>query len=247
MILPKRLDTLALKFLESHGYVKLRGNDSLSLQRRKLLLNSSRDKPVDLLLDVGANAGQYGTTMRSIGFQGKILSFEPMSQAYERLLQVAQQDHDWQTVNYGLGDIDEKRMLHISENSVSSSVLDMMSAHLSAAPRSKYVASEEIVVRRLDDVFSELAGHAQSIWLKLDVQGFEDRVLRGAEQSLPKTDFIQIELSLKSLYAQQTTYLQMCAYLEQRGFNLIGLEPGFTDPSTGRLLQADGIFRRHDR
>jgi hypothetical protein len=80
--------------------------------------------------------------------------------------------------------------------------------------------------------------------LKIDTQGYEMAVLRGAEKMLPRLAGVQLELSLAPLYEGQTLYLELIDWLRARGFDLWSVIPGFVDPSSGRMLQFDGVFFR---
>ncbi|MBK6912274.1 MAG: FkbM family methyltransferase [Ignavibacteriales bacterium] len=82
----------------------------------------------------------------------------------------------------------------------------------------------------------------ESILLKLDAQGFEKRILEGAQQSIDKINCIQIELSFQPLYGGSSNYLEMINYLDTLGFEICGIEPGFQDNKTGKLYQFDGFF-----
>jgi FkbM family methyltransferase len=241
MLLPKRLDVRVRQFLESRGYVLLRGEDSFALERRKHIIEA---RNIDLFLDVGANTGQYGKSLRQLGYKGRIVSFEPMRSAFESLNQEALNDQLWEVRPHGLGEQNQDVFLNISGNSISSSVLDMLPIHESLAPKSRYVNKEMISVKPLDAIFEVIRGDSRAIWLKIDVQGFEDRVLKGATKSIGFIDCIQIELSLRPLYKGQLNYIAICQMLDGLGFDLIGIEPGFLDPISGALLQADGIFRK---
>ena len=110
--------------------------------------------------------------------------------------------------------------------------------------RQVYVGSESIEITTLDVVFDEIRGNAEAVYLKIDTQGFELPVLKGAEQSLQNIDTIQLELSLIPLYEGQAVYVDICQWLDARGYQLVSVEPGFGDSTSGRLLQIDGIFRR---
>jgi FkbM family methyltransferase len=211
-----------------------------ALDRRERLIRSHN---IDLVLDVGANIGQYVRILREFGYHGRVSSFEPMRNALDQLTLAAAKDKNWQVFPFALGDSEEMLELNISENSISSSVLPMLPTHEKFSPLSHFIATESIHVRRLDDVFPELRKDAKHIWLKIDVQGFEDRVLSGACESMSSIQFIQIELSLRPLYKNQISYLEILGNLSSQGFELIGLEPGFMDIETGELLQVDGIFR----
>jgi hypothetical protein len=143
-----------------------------------------------------------------------------------------------------LGDSEGTIGLNLAGNSVSSSVLPMLPSHRKAAPESTYVGSETVDLQTLDKVGPGLAGDAEQIFLKLDVQGFEPKVLQGAEQFLSRVAGIQIELSLVPLYDGESLFQPMIRSLEERGFELWSLFPGFADPESGRLLQMDAIFFR---
>jgi FkbM family methyltransferase len=145
--------------------------------------------------------------------------------------------------------------INIAANSFSSSILPMLDSHLDAAPNSAYVLKEKVPLRRLDDILDELLADnldgeqaanapSRSIFLKLDVQGYESQVLAGAAQLLQHTLAVQLEMSLLPLYEGETLMPQMHAAMAARGFDLWDLEPSFRDPNTGRLLQIDAIFTR---
>ena len=203
---------------------------------------------IDTVLDVGANTGQYAVGLRAdLGYGGKILSFEPLSKAFKALESRARRDPAWQTFHHALGDQDETREINIAANSQSSSLLPMLPAHLKSAPQSEYIGKETIRVRTLDQVFPALCTQARNIYLKMDTQGFERNVLLGAKESLKRIDTVQMELSLVPLYSHQPLFNEMYSLMIELGYTLIAIEDTFSDPSSGQLLQADGIFHRHGR
>ena len=100
-------------------------------------------------------------------------------------------------------------------------------------------------MRTLDSLVGEWTDQRGAIGLKLDVQGYEAQVLRGASGTLPRVVFLEIELSLVPLYAGQTLFIDMLEHVRSLGFSLVNVNSGFTDPRTGRVLQLDGIFLRN--
>ena len=82
----------------------------------------------------------------------------------------------------------------------------------------------------------------KNIFLKIDTQGFEENVLLGGRRSLKKIKLIQIEVSLEELYKGEKLFLQMCILMDELGFKVISLEPGFYSKNTGFLLQSDILF-----
>jgi FkbM family methyltransferase len=199
---------------------------------------------ISLILDAGANEGQYGNYIRSLGYAGRIVSFEPMSAAFEKLAERAAADKSWQPMKMALGEQDGTAEINISGNSQSSSILDMLNTHEDAAPDSRYIGSETVTVRRLDSVFNEIPHQGDRIFLKIDTQGFERQVLAGASGVIGQVKMLELEVSFVHLYQDDVLFSDMYALLSKLGFNLLKIEPGFTDPQTGALLQADATFVR---
>jgi FkbM family methyltransferase len=197
---------------------------------------------IDLVVDVGANTGQFAHQCRAAGYKGEIISFEPSAAAHASLLQSAASDPLWNVADrMALGAADGKIEINIAANSYSSSILPMLDSHLSAAPASRYLHKEKVPIRRLDDV---LRPAGRNIFLKLDVQGYESQVLAGATQLLAHTLAVQLEMSLVPLYEGEVLMPGICAAMTGSGFELWDFEPSFRNPTTGRLLQIDGIFTR---
>ncbi len=213
-----------------------------ALARRQRLF---AEYAIDRVLDVGANEGQYVLELREeLGFRGDILSFEPLSEAFRRLEKNARLDPKWQVFNYALGDSDTQTEIHIAGNSVSSSLLPMLPAHLNAAPQSRTIGRETIRVKTLDSLGDSACPEGARIFLKLDAQGSEGRILQGAGRALARIGTIQTEMSLVPLYEGAPRVDELIRLLREKGYELVSLEPGFADPVSGHMLQADGIFHR---
>jgi FkbM family methyltransferase len=215
---------------------------SHALARRKHIL---KHYEIDTVLDIGANSGQFARELRQdIGYTDRIISFEPLGEVFKSLKANAKGDPRWETFNFAIGDVDEKREINIAGNSLSSSFLDILPSHLNAAPESKYIGKEVIDVRRLDSMFERVCKSAKNIYMKIDTQGFESKVLKGAAMSLPRINTVQMEMSLVPLYGSELLFDEMCSLMREKGYTLIAIENGFSVPDTAQLLQIDGIFRR---
>jgi FkbM family methyltransferase len=197
---------------------------------------------IDTLFDIGAASGQYAIDMRKFGYKGKIISFEPLKNAFKELKDASLKDNNWIVNNYAIGNEDTKSVINVAGNSDSSSILKMLPAHYNIRPKSKYIAQEEIEVKRLDSIFNSFCGKEDRVMIKIDTQGYEKKVIDGATESLKSIIIIQLEMSIIQLYENEMLYIEMINYLDNKGFKLYSLENGFSDQTTGRLLQVDGIF-----
>ena len=199
---------------------------------------------IDLVLDVGANQGQYGKSLRRGGYRGNIISFEPLNSAFSQLKLCSKSDSLWQINNYALGNDNTNSIINISANSYSSSILAMTNAHTNLSKESAFVGEQNIVVKTLDSVFKNIVESDNNIFLKIDTQGYEKKVILGALNSLEKIVGIQIEVSMIELYKEEDLFIDMINFLDSKGFKTISIESGFFDQKTGFLLQSDLIFVR---
>jgi FkbM family methyltransferase len=226
-------------FLKKLGIIVKRYPEMDIVRRMKLI----KDAEINLLIDVGANSGQYASDIRSYGYEGKIVSFEPLSAAFKSLSEVSRKDLNWDIYNYALGSENLSSFINIANNSWSSSILNMLQIHLESAPESKYVSQEAIEIKKLDSIFDDFCNVYDNVMLKMDVQGFEKQVLEGGLNSLTRIKLIQVEMSIIELYEGEMLMSNMMDYLAGKGFQLVSLENGYFDSQNGRLLQVDGIFR----
>lgn len=209
------------------------------------IISSLNKFNIDLVLDVGANEGQFATEIRSCGYTGHVVSFEPLSSAYSTLKRLCDGDDKWQVHSRcALGDRIGEVEINIAGNSASSSLLPMLDSHLSAAPHTAYIGKETVPLLTLDLIAPNYIAKSKNPFLKIDTQGFEWAVLDGAESVLPKMRGILLELSLVHLYEGQHLWREVLERLEREGFVLWVLQPEFIDPNDGRTLQMNGIFFR---
>ncbi len=120
----------------------------------------------------------------------------------------------------------------------------MSNASLEAEPKTRTTHTEKIRITTIDSFFSSDGPFDKEILLKLDIQGYELEALKGALQSLSAIKLIQSELSFTRLYDGGPLYDEVVAFLNQQGFEIFTIIPGFRNKDSGRMLQADGIFVR---
>jgi FkbM family methyltransferase len=220
---------------EVRQYTPLR---SFTAAREELL----RRGGVDVVLDVGANAGQYGSMLRELGYGGRIVSLEPVAEAFAELERCARTDGNWDAVCVAASDRDGEIALNVTADSRSSSVLERNDRF---ADRSGWAPKEtrRVPARRLDGLADELLRPQERAYLKLDIQGYERHVLDGAGDALGRFEGIEIELSVTALYEGQPPLAEMLPLLAERGFRPVCMEPILLDDA-GLLMELDGLFAR---
>jgi FkbM family methyltransferase len=199
---------------------------------------------VSTVWDVGAHVGQYGDRLRTHGYRGRIVSVEPALTAFGQLWARTKRDSGWEAVLVAVSDSAGERVLNLSANGQSSSLLPIKDAHVRANPTSQYVGTQTVRTTTLDLLQQELQPPTP-YFVKLDLQGSELPALRGAYSVLRDTVACEVELSLTQLYTGADAWDEIIDYLAAQRFAICDVERVCFDPSTMDLLQINAMFRRH--
>ena len=196
---------------------------------------------IDSLFDIGANVGQFAEEMRKHGYTKKIISFEPLNEAFCVLKNKAKDDN-WIACHSAIGNEDGKIEINISKNLVSSSILEIQNTHINAVPDSFVLMKESVPIYKIDSIIDKYAQDKLNIFVKIDTQGFEKNVIDGALLSLSRIQGFIMELSFITLYKGETLFFDMVTYMDTLGYDMWQIIPGFYDKKTQRVLQADVVF-----
>lgn len=208
------------------------------------LIDFLKSRSVTLVLDIGANQGQFAKQLRSDGYQGKIISFEPIKNVFDQLTDAMKGDDGWEGVNIALGDQPGTTTINVSQNTVYSSILSQASYATEHASSAATVRTEEIVVDTLDRRMLQIDDQG-AIFCKIDTQGFEEAVLRGARSSLSRFCGLQLELPIEHLYKDCWSLSQAFAVLDSAGFVPAQVSPtSFVTGDQSSWTEMDCIFRR---
>jgi FkbM family methyltransferase len=241
-MLPKVLTQFAKSALATAGLEVHRITTGVSFPLR--LAQTLQFIQAELVMDVGANKGQFASEIRAAGYGGQIVSFEPLADAHACLTKQAVSDARW-TVHprAAVGDNDGTIEINVSANSVSSSILDMKAAHTSAHEASRYVGTESVPILRLDSVLQQYnPSTRRHTFLKIDTQGYEWQVLDGATETLKTCGAILLEASLIELYAGQKLWMDLINRMAANEFDVWSIDRGFFNRQTGQTLQCDIVF-----
>lgn len=213
-----------------------------------LLINLLNQNKINLLLDVGANKGQFAKKIIDSGYRnGQVISFEPVLKAYNSLLSNSIKYKNWQVFQRcALGDNDGEIDINVSNYDLSSSILPMTNIHLEKKNSSFYISKEKVKIFRLDTIFDKLRVHNENTFLKLDVQGYESKVLYGAINSLKIIKGLMLEVSIIELYKGEELWLDVISKIIKMNFEPYLIERGFYDKKNNKVLQLDLVFFRKE-
>jgi FkbM family methyltransferase len=199
-----------------------------------------------LVLDVGANTGQFALELFKVGYMGQVISFEPLTAAHAALKKGAQNNRKWKVAPCcAIGASVGRAIINIAGNSSSSSLRPMLERCLAAAPESAYVGTETVHVETLARfIAGSFPGVVPRFALKIDTQGFEDQVLDGLGAYIEQCTAILLEMPLRALYGGAADLPTLFARLVKCDLHCVGLSPGHKDPRTGDAIEVDGLFVR---
>ena len=235
------LSALAAKL----GYTLLPTWRMENLQAARLLRDMFDLLAIDCVIDVGAHNGRFYRYLRQeVGFRGLVVSFEPIPILVEELRRRAAREQDWLIEGCALGATAGSAELNVARMKVFSSFLRPLNDELSRFEGDNTV--QETVacpVRTLADVLPELRSlhGVRNIFLKLDTQGFDLEVLKGAGDLLAGVPLLQTELSIIPIYAGMPRYDDVLRFLETRGFTPSGIFPVEESPFP-LLIELDCIL-----
>ena len=207
-----------------------------------------RELRVNCVLDVGANVGQFGRTLRRAGYQGRIASFEPLEEFATKLRRKAEKDGNWQVHEYALGDEDTTAEINATPGASLSSLLPASEFGKEWSDKLEQSVKQEITVRRLDGVLDEvLAGIGEPrVYLKLDTQGYDVLAFRGAGDRVRDLLAMQSEVSCLPIYEGMPQLEEQIGEYRAAGFDIAGLFPVSMHRPTLRVLEFDAVLVRQE-
>jgi FkbM family methyltransferase len=194
---------------------------------------------------MGANDGGFADEIRSNGYEGQIVSFEPISEVFENLSQRFCDDSQWRGYNCGISYAAGTAEIGVSEYSVFSSLHALNPSAERFHEQSKVVRREIIELATLDELSHKIAG--QRLFLKIDTQGHEKACLDGASNLLARVQAVQLELPISSLYQDTWEMGDAFKFMKQLGFIPCVFSPvNFHTADPIAMVEVDCIFRRYD-
>lgn len=204
------------------------------------------ERDIDLVLDVGANRGQFALELFAAGYRNDIFSFEPMPWAHVELARKAAAfGGRWLVAPpLAISAVAGETNFHVNSADATSSLLPHEGSTAIAAQQLHTERVIRVKTETLDAIFAARDLGRRRVFLKVDVQGGEGLVLEGADAALNHLEGMQIEMSLLPLYQGQPLAFELIDALRARGFELHDITTAFRDPVSNRLCQIDAILFR---
>jgi FkbM family methyltransferase len=213
------------------------------------LLDTLRRLQINCVLDVGAHYGEWGQSLREIGYRGTIISFEPVRASCERLQKTTAGDSNWHILPFALGSEDSTALIHLYKSSDFNSFLQANSKRVEDrfAHNADDSGTETVTVKKLDSVFSDLDFDKTPprIYLKIDTQGYDKNVVQGAVGSLSHVVAMQSEIpGIRPLYFNQPDMIETLAYYRSLGFAPTGFFPLNLERDNTTVIEFDVVLAR---
>jgi FkbM family methyltransferase len=205
-----------------------------------------RQLQINCVIDVGAHVGGYGSWLRSNGYDGHIVSFEPVSRNFRLLSQRCVAESKWTAHQLALGSRDEERQINVTNaTNFSSFYTPTAKSRLEFGDMSAITTTESVTVKRLDTIFADVMPQIAKprIYLKIDTQGWDLEVLNGASGCIDKVAAVQSEVSVQALYSGMPGLGESFQTLQDLGFTLSGLFPVVHDSSLA-VIELDCVAIR---
>ena len=200
-----------------------------------------QDLGIKTVLDIGGNVGRFSKTMQYLFPNAKIISFEPLPVCFDEMTKLMNGYSNFTAHNIGLGDVSEELEMEESNHNPSSSLLPMGDIHKDAFPFAEGGVKRKVQVKRLDDIQKEL-NIEYPLMIKVDVQGFEKKVIKGGIDVFSKAKILVLESSFQELYEGQPLFDDIYKLLIPMGFKFYGNLHVLKHPKTGIPLDADCLF-----
>ena len=197
-----------------------------------------------VVYDIGANIGSFATLVAKLPSVSTVYCFEPLPYVFADLKKRTETFGKIRCFQVGLADRSGTILMNSNESSPSSSMLPLGALHATEFPLAKKTHTVEVQITTMSEAVLRY-GLATPDFIKADVQGFEDRVIRSGLEVVRKAKYCMLELSLVSLYQDSVLITPMNEFMRSLGFRLVNIVHHIIGVS-GEIVQIDGLFENND-
>lgn len=193
------------------------------------------------VVDVGANVGQFAVASSRM-FKGvSVFPIEPDPRVAEQLRNNVGMPVAGNVLVTAVGERVGTATFNVNQDTQVSSLLPLGEDRIRSFPNSRVVEEITVPVTTLDVLFDGLT-LAEPILLKIDVQGFEDRVIAGAGKFLKHVRWVLMEVSFSKLYDGERDFDTIVGILNNHGFSFVRPLNFHISPKTGEIIEMDALF-----
>ena len=206
-----------------------------------------QSRPIHTVIDVGANTGQFAREISNFFPNARLFCFEPLPAPFEALSAWAKTQHGRVTpINLAIGEKEgEAEMFLHQDHTPSSSLLATTKLNEQYYPFTKEQKRISVKQTTLDAALYKVQAELSAeLLIKLDVQGYEDRVIAGGSTTFARASTCILEVSLDNLYEGQANFKNLLMRLDKFGFHYVGnLNQAYGDD--GHCIFLDAVFTRY--
>src|SRR6267378_858741 len=193
------------------------------------------------VIDVGANVGQFAVASIRLFANAIVIPIEPNPRIVDRLRANLPPEIRENVLMTAVGDTIGTAVFHVNRDPQVSSMLQLGSDRLESFPGATVVEEITVPMTTLDALFAGRA-LAAPILLKIDVQGFEDRVITGGTVFLARVDWVLMEVSFSKLYEGERDFTSIVELMRSRGFRFVRPMNFHVSPRTDEIIEMDALF-----
>ena len=229
------------KFLSIFGYKLLKKKKSINIEDHLAYILSQLN--INLVFDVGANIGQFGLLLRKNGYKGTIISFEPCSDSFEKLKKASHNDDNWKIFKMALGDKKTQKEINIFNASDLNSFNEVSDlGKIRFDDNFKKIKTELIHLSTLNDFFEKNNLNEKRIFLKMDTQGYDLNVFRGANKFYSSILGLMAEIPVQKIYNTNENYHETIEEYESNDFRITGIFPVSHNKKNHTVIEFDCVM-----
>lgn len=195
---------------------------------------------IKTILDIGAGTGHFASIIHELLPQALIYAFEPLVGPYAKLKEKERRIKELTVFNIALGEANGEMEFHVSDYWPSSSALPMANINKENYPFTSGGYTRTVPAARLDHIAKDIRIE-DNLLIKIDVQGFEDRVIAGGRDIVKRAGILILETSFQPLYVGQPLFEDIYDLLKE-DFRYMGALSESRSPIDGSMLQEDSVF-----
>lgn len=224
------------KVLHKLGYEIRRINDTSGQHSPDMWTWLRASGSIQTIVDIGANNGDFAQYLASYFDAKRTFAIEPLPTFAEKIRDRAKTIRNLTVFECAVADYESRTTLFENAYAPASSLLHVSRLSMNEFPQTAGQQKEiSVTVHRLDDLIDphELK---EAVFIKVDVQGLEDKVIRGGERTFRAAKFVLIEMSSVAMYDGQPLFEEVHELLTGMGFRFAGIKNQVDSPTTGQPL-----------